>query len=201
MKLEIPCYEQASTFDCGVVSLKMIFDYFQSGISLEEIQKFANVKENKGATIIQLAIAAKKLGFDTSLYSIDEEFDETNLELEFYKENADLELYKNINKLLAEMKSLGVSLVVGELKLDKLLSMLSKDSMLLILLDFNVIRGEEGYRGHFVPIVGYDDENVYVHNFGKEFVEPNLAIKRDVFDKARKAKGTDQDLLVIRGKA
>ncbi len=48
-----------------------------------------------------------------------------------------------------------------------------------------------------MPIVGHDDKNVFVHNSrvtdGQEF----MMIHKDTFDKARKANGTDEDVIVI----
>ena len=69
----------------------------------------------------------------------------------------------------------------------------------MILLDWNVIKGcpEKGYQGHFVPITGYDENNVYVHNHGMLNPSPYFTIPREVFDEARKSKGTDEDVLFI----
>ena len=56
-----------------------------------------------------------------------------------------------------------------------------------------------------MPIVGYDNKNVYVHNQGEidsgeidsgEFIP----IKNKLFDEARKVKGTDEDIIYIHRK-
>ena len=52
-------------------------------------------------------------------------------------------------------------------------------------------------QGHFVPIVGYDEKNIYVHNQGLTNPTENLSIPRELFEQARKAKGTDEDIIFI----
>ena len=83
--------------------------------------------------------------------------------------------------------------------LEELLKNVSIDSIPIILLDWNVVKGtkEKGYQGHFVPIVGYDDDNVYVHDHGLNNPRSFLQIKREIFEEARKAEGTDEDIIVI----
>ena len=67
------------------------------------------------------------------------------------------------------------------------------------ILDWNTVLGEteKGYQGHFVPVVGYDIENVYVHNHGFKNPTAFLAIPREVFENARKVRGTDEDIAII----
>ena len=59
---------------------------------------------------------------------------------------------------------------------------------------------EKGYQGHFVPVVGYDKKNVYVHNHGLNNPLSFLPIKKEIFEEARKAKGTDEDIIVVHRK-
>jgi len=48
-----------------------------------------------------------------------------------------------------------------------------------------------------VPLVGYDNENVLIHNHGLRDTQEFMKIDRKLFDEARKAKGTDEDVVVI----
>ena len=66
--------------------------------------------------------------------------------------------------------------------------------------NWNVIKGRAGYHGHFMPIVGYDDEKIYFHQPGPKDPEPYFAISLEVFDKARKSVGTDEDIFFIHRK-
>ncbi|MFW6231222.1 MAG: hypothetical protein ACOC32_04335 [Nanoarchaeota archaeon] len=72
---------------------------------------------------------------------------------------------------------------------------MTEDSVPIILLDWNTVKGKECYQDHFVPIVGYDDENVYAQSLVKGGAF--MPIEDDVFEKAHKADGTDEDIAVI----
>ena len=43
-------------------------------------------------------------------------------------------------------------------------------------------KGTPEFIGHFVPIVGYDGENIYVHNHGFHNPKAFLPIKRELFE-------------------
>ena len=48
-----------------------------------------------------------------------------------------------------------------------------------------------------MPIVGYDEKNVYVHTSERNETKKFKPINKKVFDKSRKAAGTDEDILVV----
>ena len=103
---------------------------------------------------------------------------------------------------MEDARKKGVKLYETTIPIDEFLSKITNDSVIILILDWSIILGKEdkGYIGHFVPVVGYDDENVYIHNQG--FLEPTpfLPIKTEIFDRARKADGTDEDFLIIHRK-
>jgi uncharacterized protein YvpB len=103
-------------------------------------------------------------------------------------------------KWIEEAKNAGVNLNEEVLLLDQVLGFMTEDSVLIVLLDWNRIKKEKDYEGHFVVVAGYDEENVYVHNpelnTGHEF----MPISRDLFDEARRADGTDEDIVVVHRK-
>jgi hypothetical protein len=102
-------------------------------------------------------------------------------------------------KLVEDAQKAGVRLEERTISLGELLRNVTNHSIPIILLDWNIVRGakEKGYYGHFVPIVGYDDENVYVHNHGLNNPKAFLPIKRDILEEARKAQGTDEDIVYV----
>lgn len=70
--------------------------------------------------------------------------------------------------------------------------------MPIVLLDWNKITKKANtYHGHFVPVVGYDEKFIYVHNHGLNNPQSFLQIEKKLFDEARKAQGTDEDILII----
>ncbi len=197
MQLDIPFYKQTTLMNCGPMALKMIFSYLGEDIDVDEIEKKANVKEGKGFSTLNLSISTAKLGFKAELFTKLLGFDESNLQFDFYKQYGDPEFESQ--EVVEEARKAGVELHEKTMELDDALSYLSPTSVPIVLLDWAVVVGAEGkgFHGHFVPIVGYNEENVYVHDHG--FREPMAfrPIKREIFDKARKAKGTDEDLLIV----
>ena len=100
-------------------------------------------------------------------------------------------------RLVEEAKNAGVNVHEKTLVLKKILGFLTENSIPIVLVDWNVIinKKEKGYQGHFVPVVGYDNQNVYVHD--PEEQKGFKAVQRNIFDKARKADGTDEDIVVV----
>jgi len=195
MKLDIPFYRQGKN-ECGQTSLQMIFEFLGKKIDKDEITSKVD-PEHSGATYtVGLARAAAEFGFRVEFYSKYLEINPENYELDFYKkETSGFEISeRKLNKIIEDCKRLGVKLEEKSFELDELLGRVGKG--VIVLINWNVIVGKEGYQGHFVPIVGYDSENVYFHNADSED-GMNYCVKREIFDMARKSKGTDEDFLVI----
>jgi len=102
-------------------------------------------------------------------------------------------------KLVEDAKAAGVNIQERILSLEELLGFVTKDSILIILLDWNIVktRKEKGYQGHFVPVVGFDEQNVYIHNHGLNDTQEFMPVPKNIFDKARKADGTDEDIVIV----
>ena len=124
---------------------------------------------------------------------------EENFKLDFYKKYAEDGLLEQSKRLVEDARKAGVHIQERKLSLEKLLSKVTKDSIPIILLDWNIVmnRKEKGYRGHFVPIVGYDNEKVYIHNPGLNDTKEFMPVPKNIFDEARKAEGTDEDIIII----
>jgi hypothetical protein len=201
MKLDIPFFKQTTNLNCGPAALRMTLAYLDKDPGIELMEEKVGIQEGKGTSTMQLGIATAKLGHKTELFSKYTSFNEENLELDFYKKysESDLEYHKNLEKS-AEQERVKIIEKTFSLELSLLLT---ENSAVIILLDWNVVKGKEekGYQGHFVPVVGYDEENIYVHDHGLSSPQPLTKIKKEIFDKARKAKGTDEDVLVIHRKA
>lgn len=105
----------------------------------------------------------------------------------------------NLTYLLFKNKQLGVNLIEQPLSLLEIFSRIKFNCVPLALLDWNIIlNGKLGsFQGHFIPITGYDEYYVYVHQPGGDDAQPNLKIHHDLFEKARKSRGTDEDILFV----
>lgn len=101
--------------------------------------------------------------------------------------------------MLTRAREAGVELNEERLGINEIIDNMGKNRAIIALLDWNVIIGEKGYLSHFVPLVSYDRENIYVHNHGFDDTKKYMPINKRLFNKARKAKGTDEDILIIYG--
>ncbi len=201
MKLNVPFYKQTTSLNCGSSALRMVLAYLDKDLGLEILEEKIGVKEGKGVSTIRLAIASASLGYKTDFYSKHVLFNENNINLDYYKQYGEMNLRES-EILIKKAKEEGVNIQEKSLSLEELLKMVKEKSVPIILLDWNMVLGkkEEGYQGHFVPIVGYDNENVYVHNHGFNNTQKFFSINKLIFDKARRAKGTDEDIVVIYAK-
>jgi hypothetical protein len=196
MKLNVPFYKQTTPLNCGPVVLKCVLSYFGKDFDLTTLEEKIQLQKLKGISSIQIATVAGSLGFKTDFYSKEILFNKENLKLDFYKKYNSLDL-ENSKIWLEKAKKYGVHIEEKTFPLNELLNSFTKKSIPIVLIDWNKIVGRKGYQGHFVPIVGYDNENVYIHNVGLIGAKESMAIPKQIFDKARKAKGTDEDLIII----
>ncbi len=198
MKIRIPLVKQKGRNNCGSASLKMVFSYFKNPISLKDLEKEIGYKEGKGTSPIKLAIATKKLGCKVLFFSKNFIPSKENLEMDFFKKYMDEEI-GTIKSLINEAKKLDIPLIEKSISLKELLSFISKKSIPIVLLDWNTVRNREkaGFMGHYVPLVGYNNKSVYINNSAGRNGRRLQPINKNIFDKARKARGTDEDILII----
>ena len=202
MKLRVPFYKQESKNDCGPTALQMILEYFKEQHSREELINLVDSDKSGVTWTLGLARAVAELGFKTEFYTICLGFNPKNYELEYYQKESDgaSSSQQKLERLRKEAHKLGVKIEERSLSLEELLSKVSKNCIPIILLDWSKIKGTPDFIGHFVPIVGYDEKNVYVHNQGFHNTSAFLSINRKLFEEARKAKGTDEDIVYIHRK-
>lgn len=200
MKLDVPFYINKGK-ECGPVALRMVLACFGEQHSVEDIQKRVSPEKGGGTFTIGLAKAAAEYGFPARFFSKKIGFNPKNYEMEFYKREShggdkSREIVENLAK---KCKKLGVEVKEETLSLKELLRFVSEDSIPIILIDWHVVEGREaeGYQGHIVPLVGYDTKDIYVHNPGPRNPSAFFPIKKELFDRARKAKGTDEDIVVV----
>ncbi len=198
MKINVPFYKQTNPLNCGPISLKMIFSFFGKDRPLEEIEEKCRIKEGKATSTVNLAICAVELGFKIKLFSKSLTPIMENLNSDFHKENSEEDYIAKVNGMIKELKDKHAELIENSISIEELLSYITETSIPIVLLDWNIIFPRyQGYHGHFVPLVGYDEEKVYIHNPGLADTSEFMSIEKEIFDKTRKSKGTDEDILII----
>ncbi len=196
MKLGVPFYPQTSTTNCGPAALQMILAYFGNPAELSVIEHAARMELGKGLHTIQLALAAARLGFSVQFFTKSLGLNPAYREMDFYKKYSSMTKDRMASFVL-EARRAHVVLAEKTFSLGELLSHVQEDSLALVLLDWHVVMGVAEYQGHFVPIAGFDDWNVFVHNPGPKDGRAFVPIERALFDRARKSLGTDEDCIVI----
>jgi hypothetical protein len=194
MKLPVPFLRQTENMNCGPTALKMVFSYF--GDNKDFSEKMEEIKEGKAVSTIQLATISAKLGYKTELYSKHVLFNPENLKEEYYQKYSEMSMERSM-RFLKNAEDSGVKVYEKQVSLEEVLSFVNNDNIPIVLLDWNVVRCKEGYLGHFVPVVGYDNENIFVHNSSNLDGQAFMSIDKKIFDKARKAKGTDEEFVIL----
>ena len=140
------------------------------------------------------------MALKVDFFTTSTELNEDVFKIDYVKEFSDgLDDCKTkLNILAKRCKELGVSVTAKIFELEEILVRINENTIPIILIDANVIWNEYGRSmGHFVPIVGYDEDNVYVHQPGRKYTKSFMKINKELFDKARKAKCTENDVLFI----
>jgi hypothetical protein len=194
MKLKVPYFEQNKLNNCGANSLKMVLSYFNKDYDISELEEMCEIKQGKGLNSASITLAVRKAGFNCDFYSSSMSVNPDNYNLDFYKKYS--EEIESVNEIIKRTIELGVNQFEKTINLEKITSLINEKSVPIILLDWSVINNNnKGYQGHFVPIVGFDEKFIYVHT-GQDN-QKGFPIEIEVFEKARKAKGTDEDFIVV----
>jgi hypothetical protein len=180
----------------------MVLEFLGERHDKESIKSLVESDSTGNTWSIGLAKAAGELGFKTEFYSKKLGFNAEHFSLDYYQKLTDGAAATQLKSehLHKRCKELGVTTIEGTFTLAELLSRISIDCTAIGLFDWNRIDGCEGYKGHFMPIVGYEDGAVLVHQPGPSDPTPYLPLPQEVFELARKAPGTDEDLIFIHRK-
>jgi hypothetical protein len=197
MKLQVPFFTN-SAMDCGPVCLQMVLAYFGEEHTWEELQKLASSYANGTTLTVGLAGTAAKLGFRAEFYTTSVAFNPLNFELPSYQTG---ELYSDDQtRLVAEAKMHGAHIEERSLSSQELLGKINESCIAIVLVDWRKIQDRPSFLGHFMVLVGYDETFIYFHQPGPKNPEPFFKLTREVFEAARKSKGTDEDIVFIRKK-
>jgi hypothetical protein len=198
MKLDVPFFTNQA-HDCGPVCLQMALAYFGKQYPWEELRQQSNSYAGGHTLTIGLAKAAAKLGFHAEFYTTSLAFDPTHTHLPFYQQAGTAHM-ENQSALVAAAKEHGAELHEQHLQLKELLAKITPDCIAIVLIDWSKIQDRPSYQGHFLVLVGYDEEFIYFHQPGPKDPEPFFKLTHDIFDNARRAAGTDEDIVFIRKK-
>jgi len=196
MTLRLPIFKQKGRPTCGPCSLRQVLHYFGTKLSQADIEKLVDYEEGKPTLSIKLALAAKKAGYDAELMSIHIKPSKETFDREYYKQNIE-DYMETVIKLTEEAKKLGVKLTEKSITLEKLLPLISKDRIPIVLVNSRTIKKEPGFMGHYLTLVGFNNKFVHVNDSAGKNGRRMRIIPRNLFENARKSKGTDEDILIV----
>ncbi|MGM5480064.1 MAG: peptidase C39 family protein [Nanobdellota archaeon] len=194
MQLDVPFKKQSPSVTCGPTSLYLVLRYFGIDITPEDIKQQSH-QLSSGLTFCKgLCLSAIKNNLRVLYVTRDDSLPTTYND--YFKRTINEDgkiLFETISQ---ELDSLGV-VVKKDISLQQLLTQLTQDTLVIVTLNWNLIRGKKGFGGHFVTLVGYDDNHVVVHNTGAGTPESNKRIPKDLFEKAWADKGSDKNSIFI----
>ncbi len=196
MRIKVPFYKSKRETDCGPLALRMALAYLGERYAFKKIAKEERQIDTGLVWSVGIARASKVLGFPTKFISTTN-FSPEESDIDYYKKYSHDKAKIVLKELSDDIRKIGVEVQERNLPLEELLSYVSENSIPIVLVNWDIIAGKEGFSGHFLPITGYDKENVYVHNPGLASAMPYLPIKRSIFLRAWESKGTDKDCVVI----
>lgn len=202
VRIELPLIKNEA-FDCGPIALEMVLRHLNDRTDSEQIRGLVNSETSGVTASIGIALAAAKLGLRASFYTTALAFNPNNIDISFYQSHLDGDtniIAQKIQRMTSSFIQLGGAAEESALTLAQIENEIRSGAQVIALLDWNKVLGEPEYLGHFVPITGITRDNILVHHSGG--VAPNaqafFPISKSLFDIARRAQGTDQDLIIIR---
>ena len=194
MQLSVPFFPSEEENDCGPMALKMVLAFFGKSSDAAMLKKMMRPTHTGMVWGWGIALTAKMCGCEVKAFYVPEK-DEKD-QFSYYKTNVHEDEQSIPEQLLASLKKEKAEPEKKALSLDKLTSFVSEDTLPIVLLNWNVIKGEEGFFGHFAPVVGYDDEHIIIHQPSTP-AESFMKIKKDLFEEAWNALGTERECIVI----
>src|SRR3989344_719127 len=153
MKIKVPFYKSKKDTDCGPLALRMALDYLGEKYTFKKIAKEEKQIDTGLVWSVGIARAAKVLGFPVKFISTTNFNPEEN-GIDYYKKYSHNKAKIVLKELSDEIKKIGIEVQERNISLEELLSYVSENSIPIVLVNWNVIAGKEGFNGHFLPITG-----------------------------------------------
>jgi hypothetical protein len=170
----------------------MVLKYFYpSGkFDIEDVARKSVKHEKYGTTTIGLAKALREYGLRVDFYcrNIDGEALSDEDREQFLKKYGDYTLKER--GIREKARGLGVNIVEKDVKLHNIEKALREERMVIPLVNWEVLTDNKGYQGHFIVMIGFDDENIFFHNPGPYHPEANMRATKELMEKARSYRGT-----------
>ena len=194
-------------------------------LGMDEVERAAGIQESKVITTLELALGAAMLlrreEAQIDFYSTSPGFNEANMQHSYYQRYNAASVEASARQL-REAQAAGVrihktSVAIGAIQRHLAAATAAAPRLVIALLDWNVVCGRAtgSYCGHFVVVIACHGGRVYFHNpddrrlahgggggggdenAGSGLKGPSRSIEETLFDEARLADGTDEDLIFV----
>ena len=206
----MPHVRQSYNWDCGLACVLMVLRGL--GWDSIDLHKLRSMCPTKSIWTVDLAHLLRSFGLDVQFLTVTIGANPNFANETFYMENME-EDGKRVEKLFRDAPQVGISIEHRSLSLEELLCYVSSgDYLVITLIDkrkltamwstAEVCLGRccgigSGYTGHYVVVLGYlKDMNQFIVR-DPASTSDTLYIDCASFDMARKAFGTDEDLLIV----
>ena len=197
--MQIPFHKNPDMY-CAQACMKMIVGYFdpKNKIDLDKLSKLSHKRKDGGTNSTGIALAFHDLGYKVKLYTKTLKDEQLSSETQDYydKYGIDKELKGSI---IQKAKNKGL-IIVKKLNLQKIKNFLDKKHGVIALINWNKVVGKKGYTGHFVVLTRITNNSTYFHQPGPNDATPNKKITSELFMNAFNAEGTDNDVIIVKGK-
>jgi len=155
LKLNIPYYKQTNINDCGFVASKMVLEYFDTKVTIEEMKRKFKLEEDRSLLSTEVLLLLNQFGLKSSLY--------TN----------DITLNKNVpnyyNRILSEnlkkVEKLQLNIFIYVIHINFIKECITRNKPVIALLNLS----KSNKNNHFTPVVGFDDDYIYIHDINEKY--------------------------------
>jgi len=205
---EMPFFKQIDSGNCLQTNLKIALKYYypEREYSFEQLDLETGRTQGKWTWTSQAMELLLDEGLDAYYYSTTPYLDilggGEGFIIGYYGEDDGKVMiqHTDFDALYSSIRSLNDTARYNDEKLDfsAVENEFSNGRMVIMLIDRNVLTNPElSYAGHFVTITGINSTHVTFHDTGGI---PNRAVEKSRFTDAWNAPGTDNDVIIIKGK-
>ena len=210
MLLPLPYYRNdGDGYQCMQVAMKIVLKHFlKKDYSLADLDRITGRKEGGYNTFTQqIAPALYDLGLDVTYYTSGNPPEwlqgEDYIRAQWADEADKMLKVIDVQSMVAATRRL-LDYAIWERKhltIEEIEEALRQGHVPMALVDYHKIMPRYGrYKGHFIVLTGYDEKHITFHEPGPRYAAPNKKIEKGVFMTAWSAKGTDNDIIIVRGK-
>jgi hypothetical protein len=211
--LPVKHFKQKSDWDCGVTCLKMLIDYYHLNLSTFE-QLLRTYQCNKSTWTIDLLHLLHQSGIPAVLHTITIGCSSAYADTPYYEKLIDKDR-ERVNRLFLKETS---NVRLGSIEWSDLKThLIEHRTPCLVLVDTNKLECctctrttfdrildklvpiiSSSYQGHYILVIGYtkNENNEFIRYADPAKTDGFCTITKENFDLARKAFGTDEDIII-----